>query len=84
MRNATDVIATGIPIVPKYETPAPTRNVMPAPANRPTDVANANALARHSVEYCSGSHSETWRSWRPPRSEEEQADRNHGSAFLAR
>ena len=29
---------------------------MPAPANRPTEVAKANALARQSVAYCSGSH----------------------------
>ena len=47
--------ATGVPMVWKCATPAPTRNVIPAPANRPTDVAKANALPRHSVEYCSGS-----------------------------
>ena len=48
--NAIDVSATGVPIVWKRATPAPTRNVMPAPANRPTEVANAKALARQSVE----------------------------------
>src|SRR6266849_2559288 len=33
-----------------------TRNVIPAPPNRAKEVENANALARHSVGYCSGNH----------------------------
>ena len=53
--NAIEVSATGMPTVPNRATPAPTRNVIPAPAKRPTDVANANALPRQSVEYYSGS-----------------------------
>src|SRR5262249_18191983 len=57
MRNAIEVRATGVPIVCMRETPAPTRNVMPAAAKRPMDVANAKALPRHSVRYCSGSQS---------------------------
>src|SRR3954471_16109611 len=55
-RKATEVRATGTPMVWKRATPAPTRKVIPAPANRPTEVAKAKAVARHSVGYCSGSH----------------------------
>src|ERR1700757_840187 len=55
--NATQVSATGAPILWKYETPAPTRNVIPAATKRPIEIASANALARHSVGYCSGSQS---------------------------
>src|ERR1700691_5369733 len=54
--KAIEVSATGIPSEPKCRTPAPTRNVIPAPPKRAKDVENANALARHSVGYCSGSH----------------------------
>src|SRR5215472_7800857 len=65
-RNASDVSATGIPIVPKCETPAPTRNVAPAATNRPADVAKENALARHCVRYCSGSQSVNTQKLAPP------------------
>jgi hypothetical protein len=53
--KAIEVIATGVPSEPKCRTPAPTRKVIPAPPNRANEVENANALARHSVGYCSGS-----------------------------
>jgi len=78
------VSATGTPIVWKCDTPVPTRNVMPAPANRPTDVVNANALARHSVAYCSGSHSVYIAKFAPPMPRKNKQTKNHRSACAAR
>ena len=52
-----EVSATGVPMVCMRATPAPTRKVMPAARKRPKEVAKAKALPRHSVRYCSGSHS---------------------------
>jgi hypothetical protein len=78
--NAIEVIATGVPIVWKYWTPLPTRNVMPAPAKRPTEVANANALARQSVEYCSGSQSVYIAKFAPPTPRKNRQTMNGRSA----
>src|SRR5207244_11071579 len=65
--KARAVDATGIPIEPTWRTPAPTRNVIPAPQKRAKEVANAKALARHSVGYCSGSHSVYTEKLAPPK-----------------
>src|SRR5262245_3999850 len=81
IRNAIDVSATGVPIVWNYGTPARTRNVMPAPTNRPADVANANALARHSVGYCSGSHNVYIAKLAPPSPRNQSTTKNGTSAF---
>ena len=81
MRNAIEVSATGVPMVWKCATPAPTRNVMPAPAKRPIDVANANALARHSVEDRSGSHSVYIAKFAPPTPRKNSTTKNGASAF---
>ena len=54
---ATAVQATGMPSVLKCAMAAPTSSVTPAATNRPAEVAKANALARHEMGYCSGSHS---------------------------
>src|ERR1051326_2378917 len=55
---------------------------MPAPANRPIDVANAKALARQSVVYCSGSHSVYIAKFAPPRPRKNNTRKNHASAPL--
>src|ERR1700693_6049180 len=54
--NAIAVYATGFPIVPAWRTIAPIMKLTPAPMKRPNEVANANAVARTDVSYCSGSH----------------------------
>src|ERR1700690_412820 len=79
-KNASEVNATGVPIVPIEETPAPTRKVMPAPIKRPDGVANPKALARHSVRYCSGSHNEYIAKFAPPTPWKNRMVRNQGSA----
>src|ERR1700722_12042225 len=53
--KAIAVRATGVPMLPKWRTPAPTRKVIAAPMKRAKEVEKAKALARHSVGYCSGS-----------------------------
>src|SRR5436190_3631215 len=80
-KNAIEVSATGVPMVWKYVTPKPTRKVMPAPTNRPADVAKANALARQSVGYCSGSHSVYIAKLAPPRPRKNSTMKNGASAF---
>ena len=47
---------------------------MPAPAKRPTDVANANALARHSVEVLLRQPQRVHREVRAADAEKEQHD----------
>ena len=51
--NGMAVSATGTPRLPYWSIPIPTRKVAPAAMNRPIYVANASALPRHSVRYCS-------------------------------
>src|SRR6185437_14419832 len=65
-RNAIDVSATGTPMVPILPIDQPISSVTPAARNRPNEVANPNALARHSVRYCSGSHSAYMVKFAPP------------------
>jgi len=76
--------STGVPSVPKCCTPAPTRNVIPAPANRPTDVVKANALPRQSVEYCSGSHNVYIAKLAPPTPSAKRTGKNIVSALALR
>ena len=54
--NANAVMATGMPILPYQEIPAPTRKVAPAATNRPIPIAKAIELPLLSVGYCSGNH----------------------------
>ena len=75
--NAIAVSATGYPSVPHLAIPAPTRNVIPAPANRANDVANANALARHSVGYCSGNQIVYTAKFAPPNPSANNPNPNH-------
>src|SRR5690348_4850790 len=82
--NAIEVNATGIPSEPYRWTPAPTRNVIPAPAKRAIEVENANALARHSVGYCSGSHSVYTAKFAPPNPRKKRQTKNHGNAAAPR
>src|SRR5215472_12017648 len=82
--KAIEVSATGIPKEPYQCTPAPTRNVIPAPAKRANEVENANALARHSVGYCSGSQSVYTAKFAPPNPRKNRQAKNHGSAGAPR
>src|SRR5689334_3972120 len=82
--KAIDVSATGIPSEPYRCTPAPTRNVIPAPANRAREVENANALARHSVGYCSGSQIVYTAKFAPPNPRKKRQTKNHGNAAAPR
>src|SRR5204863_8543600 len=52
----------------------------PAPAKRPTEVTNANALPRHSVEYCSGSQIVYTAKLAPPRPRRNRIAKNGLSA----
>src|SRR5208282_1228414 len=82
--KAMEVSATGMPIVWKCLTPAPTRNVKPAPKNLPTDVAKAKALPRHSVGYCSGSHNVYMAKLAPPSPRNHRATKNQVNAYACR
>src|ERR1019366_238675 len=54
--NAIEVMATGVPSVPIAATAPASPKLTPAPMKRPTEVQNANAVARASVPNNSGSH----------------------------
>src|SRR5208283_4785754 len=84
MAKAMPVSATGVPIDPKCRTPAPTRNVIPAPANRANEVEKAKALARHSVGYCSGNHSVNTEKFAPPSPRKNRQTKNQGNPFPPR
>ena len=77
--KASEVSATGVPMVWKCATPAPTKNVNPAPRNLPTEVAKANALPRHSVGYCSGNQSVYMAKLAPPRPRKNRHTKNRFS-----
>ena len=57
---------------------------MPAPAKRPTEVANANALARQSVGYCSGSQSVYIAKFAPPMPRKNRTTKNHAQRVVGR
>ena len=82
MAKAMPVSATGVPSEPKWRTPAPTKNVIPAPMKRAKDVEKAKALARHSVGYCSGSHRVYTEKLAPPRPRKNRQTKNNGKALL--
>src|SRR5439155_7640443 len=79
-RKAIDVHATGVPSEPKRAMAAPTRNTMPQPANRPTELVNPMALARHSVVYNSGIQSVYIAKFAPPTPSRNTIMKNNCSA----
>src|SRR5262249_38825565 len=83
-RNASEVKATGVPMEAMRPTAQPTRRVTPAPRKRPEEVAKPKALPRHSVRYCSGSHSEYMAKFAPPKPSTARLARNHARAWLGR
>ena len=80
-RKATEVHATGVPMVSMRGDAGADQEGHGRRDEAAEEVAKAKALPRHSVRYCSGSHSVYTEKFAPPTPRKKRQTRNQNSAL---